>query len=273
MAAAVLPLHLFALDPAPAGPPALAGSAIFDWDALAGKRTSAGFSRPVADSPIPTMARFEMHVTTLNPGKPSHPPHNHPQEELVLVKEGTLESSINGQKDRIGAGSLLFFAAHDVHNVTNIGETPATYYVINFYTAATATVRDQPAADWAPSGMLRSSVVHWEALDAKPNAVGVRRSYVNSPTLTFANLEIHASTVNPGAPASAAHRHPWLELVIIRDGSLEVSLDGRKQTAGPGSIVYMAPNALQSTRNPGTVPTTYVVFAVSSAATGKASDN
>jgi mannose-6-phosphate isomerase-like protein (cupin superfamily) len=247
--------------------PYIEGSAFYDWDSLAGKPTGIGYYRPVVDARIPTMEKFELHVTTLNPGKISHLPHHHPQEELILIKEGTIESSINGHKDRVGAGSVLFFASHDVHNVTNVGDVPATYYVINFYTAATAAVRNQAAAEWAPPGTLKSSAINWEALQPTAMAGGAKRySYVDSPTLTFARLEIHATTMPPGLPASAVHHHPWLEVIVIREGSIEFNLNGLRQTAGPGSIMYIAPNTLQSSRNPGTVPATYTVFSVASAA-------
>jgi quercetin dioxygenase-like cupin family protein len=249
--------------------PFLEGSAFFDWGSLVGKQTAVGIYRPVVDARIPTMERFEMHVTTLIPGKMSHPPHHHPQEELIFVREGTLESDINGRKDRIGAGSVLFFASHDVHNVTNVGDVPATYYVINFYTPATAAVRSQAAADWAPPGMLRSCALDWNALKPTTIAAGAKRyAYVDSPTLTFARLEIHATTMPPGAPASAVHHHPWLEVIVMNEGAMEYDLNGLRQTAGPGSVVYIAPNTLQSSRNPGTVPATYTVFSVASAASG-----
>jgi quercetin dioxygenase-like cupin family protein len=247
--------------------PYIAGSALFDWDTLAGKPTGIGYYRPVVDAAVPTMERIEIHVTTLNPGKISHLPHHHPQEELILIKEGTIESAINGHKDRVGAGSLLFFAPHDVHNVANVGDVPATYYVINFYTAATATVRNQAAAEWAPPGTLKSSAIHWESLQPTAMAGGAKRySYVDSPTLTFTRLEIHATTMPPGVPASAVHHHPWLEVIVIREGSVEFNLNGIHQTAGAGSIMYIAPNTLQSSRNPGAVPATYTVFSVASAA-------
>jgi quercetin dioxygenase-like cupin family protein len=255
-----------------AAAPAELGSTFIDLDTLSARPTPVGVFHPVVDAPTPTLERLELHVTTLNPGFSSHPPHHHPQEELVLIQDGTLESSINRHQQRVGPGSLLFFASHDVHNVRNIGDRPATYYVINFYTAATGTVRNQPAAEWAPADKLRSSVIDWDKLVPKPTAADTRRALVNSPTLTFANLEIHATTVNPGGPATRPHRHPWLMLIIIKDGAMEATIDGVSHVAGAGSIVYMAPNALQSMRNPGHVPSTYFVFSVSSAETARTPD-
>lgn len=249
---------------APAAEP---GSSFHDWGKLRVTPTPLGAVRAVVDSPIPQFERLEIHATTLHPGYASHPPHHHPQEELILIKEGTVETSVNGRTDRIGPGSLVFLASHDVHNLTNVGTTPATYYVINFYTAATAGVRDRPAAEWAPADRLRSSAIDWEKLQPIPTPTGVRRSLISSPTLTFANLEVHATTVRPGASASKPHRHPWPLLVIIKEGMVEATVDGVSHTAGAGSIIYAAPGAVLGLRNPGAVPSTYFVFSVSSAAT------
>ena len=257
---------------APSDAPAMLGSAFFDWDKLPVKATPVGALRAVVDAPTPTFGRLEIHATTLHPGYASHPPHHHPQEELILIKEGTLESWINGRRERAGAGSLVFFASHDVHNLTNIGDGPATYYVINFYTPATASVRDRPAAEWAPSDKLRSGVIDWEKLVPEPTATGVRRSLVNASTLTLATLEVHATTLAPDAPPSRPHRRPWSTLVIVKEGRIDATVDGITHLAGPGSIVFMASNAMQSMGNPGPLPATYFVFSVSSEATPAATD-
>src|ERR1043166_3021962 len=176
--ALVASLAFIASDSCPAAPsdsttPLM--STVFEWEKLPVKTSPKGEGRAVAEKPTPTLEKFEMHVTTLNPGMESPPPHHHPQEELILLKEGTVQSSINGHTETIGRGSVLFFASHDLHNVKNIGDKPATYYVINFYTAATHTVRDQPASEWAPANTLRSSVIDWEKLTLKVGANDSRR--------------------------------------------------------------------------------------------------
>jgi len=237
-------------------------SSFFDWSSLKVKITPVGQSRFVADSPAQTLTRLECHVTTLRPGFPSHPPHHHPQEEMILLRNGTLESSINGNKQRFGAGSLLFLASHDVHNVVNVGDTPATYFVINFHTHATAQVRDQAAALWAPHTLLASSVIDWSKLTPKPTKTGTRVSLVNSPTLTYKKLEVHATSINPGTDSTQAHRHPWLQLFIIKEGSVEFTVDGVKHISGPDSIAYVEANALMSLRNAGNTPCSYTVFSV-----------
>jgi uncharacterized cupin superfamily protein len=50
--------------------------------------------------PTRTLDELEMHITTLNPHTASHTPHTHPNEEMVIVKEGTLQAHVNGKEDR-----------------------------------------------------------------------------------------------------------------------------------------------------------------------------
>jgi quercetin dioxygenase-like cupin family protein len=52
---------------------------------------------------------------------------------LVIVKEGTLEVTINGASRTAGPGSMFFFASGDLHGLRNVGEGDATYYVIRIY--------------------------------------------------------------------------------------------------------------------------------------------
>jgi quercetin dioxygenase-like cupin family protein len=73
-----------------------------------------------------------MHITTLNPGLSSHAPHKHPDEEVIIIKEGIVESLVNGQLRRVGPGSVVFQAANQLHGITNVGDTPATYHVIKW---------------------------------------------------------------------------------------------------------------------------------------------
>ncbi|HEU4390282.1 MAG TPA: cupin domain-containing protein, partial [Blastocatellia bacterium] len=58
-------------------------------------------------------------------------------EEMIIIKEGTVDVLANGQTKTVGAGSVLFFASNQTHGVRNSGKIPATYFVIRWKTAAT----------------------------------------------------------------------------------------------------------------------------------------
>ena len=105
-------------------------STVFEWAGLEAKPTPTGMRREVMRAPTPTLDELELHITTLNVGQVSHPPHQHPEEELLIVKDGTVETLQNGKASRLGPGSIIFHSSNDLHNIRNAGTTPATYHVI-----------------------------------------------------------------------------------------------------------------------------------------------
>lgn len=122
--------------PAPATPsgdaPSVMGSTIFDWTQLPVKKTAKGEVRKVLQAPTATLDELECHITTLNPGEMAHPAHQHPDEEIIIVKEGTVESLVNGELKVVGPGSVIFQAASQMHSIKNVGTTQATYHVIKW---------------------------------------------------------------------------------------------------------------------------------------------
>lgn len=116
---------------------ALIGASVYDWNALAVKKTDVGEYRQVMKGPTATLEELELHVTTLNPGKDSHPPHRHLNEELVILREGTVETLSDGQWKKLGPGSVIFNASNSLHALRNVGNTPAIYHVINWRSQAT----------------------------------------------------------------------------------------------------------------------------------------
>jgi quercetin dioxygenase-like cupin family protein len=248
---------------------AILGSHIYRFEDLAVKPSGVGERRDVADQRTATLDRFECHLSTLNPGLPSHPPHQHPQEELIVLKEGTLEVHINGKTQRVGPGSLFFFASYDWHAVRNVGDVPAKYSVFNFATPITRALPVKPAAEVAKPGQLPSTVFDWEKAEVKTTKTGARRNVVDSPTMTLANLESHVTTLNPGESPHPVHHHPDEEIVLIKEGSVAVTLKGATQTIGPGSIAFFASNDEHTLKNVGTTPASYYILRVVTAATPK----
>lgn len=117
-------------------------SSAFEWTQMDVRQTAVGSVRQVVRAPTATLEELEIHITTLNPGQTSHPPHQHPNEELLIVREGTVEALVNGNWKRLGAGSVIFQATNQLHGIKNVGETPATYHVVNWKSVQTpGTVR------------------------------------------------------------------------------------------------------------------------------------
>jgi quercetin dioxygenase-like cupin family protein len=113
------------------------GESVYDWNSLTVQKTPVGEVRSILKGPTATLDELEMHVTTLDPGKASHPPHKHPNEELVILDKGTVEALVNGEWKRLGPGSVIFNASNVLHGLRNVGDTPAQYHVINWRTDKT----------------------------------------------------------------------------------------------------------------------------------------
>lgn len=108
------------------------GPATFDWKDMKPVANATGEVRSLYKGPTATLPELEMHVTTLNPGTTSHPPHHHVNEELVILREGTVETLSGGKWVRLGPGSVIFNASDSLHGLRNVGTTPAVYHVINW---------------------------------------------------------------------------------------------------------------------------------------------
>lgn len=108
-------------------------SHVYDWEKLAPVTRPNGVRRDVFDAPTATLEKLHAHISTLNPGERSGAPSLHPQEEVIIVKEGTVEAQYDGKAVTSGPGSVIFFAAGATTALHNPGKTPATYIVINYY--------------------------------------------------------------------------------------------------------------------------------------------
>jgi mannose-6-phosphate isomerase-like protein (cupin superfamily) len=126
--AAILPVAGMAQDPPPQG--ASLPSATWNFDQLPLNATKDGQFRQVLKGKLATGESLETHETTLPPGGMPHPAHHHVHSEMWLIREGTVEITINGASHRLGPGGVGFVRSNDEHGIKNVGTTPATYFVV-----------------------------------------------------------------------------------------------------------------------------------------------
>ena len=90
-------------DTTPGSSPVM-GSKVFDWNSLVDKPTATGSVRTVCNTPTATLENLEIHISTLNPGLMSHPPHKHPNEELDYCPARHGGDAVKRRVDPRGAG-------------------------------------------------------------------------------------------------------------------------------------------------------------------------
>jgi mannose-6-phosphate isomerase-like protein (cupin superfamily) len=75
--------------------------------------------------------KIESHSSEIAPGEVNHPPHQHLREEMMLIREGTMELTIAGKAYRLGPGDVGVIGSNEMHNAKNVGTTIGRYFIIN----------------------------------------------------------------------------------------------------------------------------------------------
>jgi mannose-6-phosphate isomerase-like protein (cupin superfamily) len=105
-------------------------SAMYPFEKLAVRTEGSAEYRNVLRGKLATSESLEVHETTLLPGAAPHPPHRHAHSEMWLIREGTVEITVNGVRYQLGPGSVGFVESNDEHGIKNVGKAPATYFVV-----------------------------------------------------------------------------------------------------------------------------------------------
>jgi len=87
-----------------------------------------GEQRVYFDGPTDQLKSMTAGSLRLNPGQEPHPPHQHPEEEILLVTEGSGEIVIQGKTTQIGPGAMMYSAANKTHGIRNTGKVPLMFY-------------------------------------------------------------------------------------------------------------------------------------------------
>jgi XRE family transcriptional regulator, regulator of sulfur utilization len=105
-------------------------SSAIEWNSIQVKTNANGSSRQFFDGPTATLDMLECHASTLNPGATNHAILTRPNDEVIIIKEGTIEAFEGDKWVRVGPGSVIFNAAGTPQSMRNVGSGPATYHVV-----------------------------------------------------------------------------------------------------------------------------------------------
>lgn len=76
-------------------------------------------------------------------------------------------------------------------------------------------------------------------------------------------IEIHQTTLPAGGtPTATTHHHPHSEMWLIREGTIELTANGKNYRLEPGSVGFVNSNEEHGIRNVGSAAAQYFVIAV-----------
>jgi len=229
-------------------------SQVYNWNSLTAKKEETRIVKQVMEGSTTALSHFEVHSTTLEPGKAPHPPHVHDDvEELIIVKAGQVKITIKGVHKILGPGSVAFAMPGDEHGIENTGNTQATYYILKYKSKLPMNI--ERAKQQGGSFML-----DWNDLLFKKTEKGGRRNFFNRPTSQLEKFEMHTTALNPGFDSHAPHTHKEEEIVLLLKGNVEMYIAGELYKAVPGDVIFLSSGVSHALKNTGNEQCEYFAF-------------
>jgi len=111
--------------------------------------------------------------------------------------------------------------------------------------------------------LAHSAFYAYDKLAVTKNANGSEvRAVLHGTLPTGEYLEVHETTMPVGQSPHPPHRHTHSEMMLVREGKIEVTSEGKTQVVEPGGIAFNASGTLHGLKAVGTVAAKYFVVAV-----------
>ena len=114
----------------------------------------------------------------------------------------------------------------------------------------------------AQSAALPSKTYKYEDLPVRPSGNGQNKSrpVLDGKTHTGFRVEMHETELGPGLAPHPPHKHVHEEMVIVNEGTIEVTIGETISQLGPGSVAYVESNIEHGWRNIGKTRARYYIL-------------
>ncbi len=229
-------------------------STIYHWDKLEQKKEDTRIRRQVLQGKTFALSNFEIHASTLEPGKAPHPPHVHDDyEELIIVKEGQVKITIAEQTKILGPGSIAFAMPGDEHGIENAGNSEATYFILKYKGKLQMDLERARKAGG-------SFMLDWNELKTSNTGKGYRRDFFNRGTSQLKQFEMHTTALNADSVSHAPHTHVQEEIILVLRGNVEMFIDGKLHKGAAGDLYFISANVPHALKNIGKEQCEYFAF-------------
>jgi quercetin dioxygenase-like cupin family protein len=114
----------------------------------------------------------------------------------------------------------------------------------------------------AQNPALLSKTYSFADLPVRATGANRQRAVLKGETHAAFPVELHLTELAPGLAPHPPHHHVHEEMIMIWQGTLEVTIAGRSANLGPGSVVYVASGEEHGWRNVGADRAHYFVLAL-----------
>ncbi|MEZ4826689.1 MAG: cupin domain-containing protein [Bacteroidia bacterium] len=229
-------------------------SGVFHWNDLPVKTSPGRESRKIFEGTSPHFEYLEIHATTQEKGAKPAPPHAQTDiEEVIIVKEGTMKFTMDGEDAILGAGSVILIPPLAMQALQNIGDGPLTYYVMMFRSKTPMNLDRCNSA----GGKL---FVNADSLPFRSHEKGGRIDYFDRATAMCKQFEMHVTQLNHKGPSHAPHTHLGSEIILMIEGEAEMSINDKPFPGSAGDLFFVRSHDLHGITNVGETPCKYFAF-------------
>jgi (S)-ureidoglycine aminohydrolase len=160
-------------------------------------------------------------------------------DELIIVKEGRLDVSVEETGKLLGPGGVALFPAGEKYSLENGDHTPVTYYLLRF--------RSKGPRPPHPSTV--PFLIDWSEMVMKPTNKGESRQILSQPVALLGKIDMHATTLNAGEVSHSPHVHRAEEIILMRSGNVQEYIGGKYYPATAGDVIFLpsdVPHALEN---------------------------
>jgi XRE family transcriptional regulator, regulator of sulfur utilization len=118
-----------------------------------------------------------------------------------------------------------------------------------------------PAAENAVEKLpvLKTNSYKYDELPVATNGKNKQRRCFTAKTHTGFKMESHMSDIWPGEVNHPPHQHLREEMMLVREGVMELTISGVPHRLGPGDVGVIGSNELHNAKNVGTVVAKYFI--------------
>jgi len=110
--------------------------------------------------------------------------------------------------------------------------------------------------------ILPSAMFPFDKMEANKSEGAEYRSVMKGKLATGEAIEVHETTLGVGNMPHPPHRHEHSEMWLIREGTVELYVEGKTIQMGPGSVGFVHSNEEHGIKNVGKIPAIYFVVAI-----------
>ena len=107
--------------------------------------------------------------------------------------------------------------------------------------------------------VMKTHAFKFDVLAVTSNGQNKQRRMFTAKTHTGFKIESHQSDIAPGEVNHPPHQHLREEMMLIREGVMELTISGKPYRLGPGDVGVIGSNELHNAKNVGSTTARYFI--------------